>query len=308
MGRAVAALVVTLALVHVHVVVVAAQESDEERARRHFMEAQEAFDAGRLGDARESLLRSLELSRRPATALNLARVEDRRGALVAAKRVLEDLLAGRYGDTSDAISAPARTLLEEVTARIAHVVIRVVDQRSELQVELDGAPAGVIEVGGSADLELDIAEHYVVVRAEDGRRVSRRLRPSEGERIELELVLPNVAEDDDEGIGVTTAASRSAGPCVLLGGGAAALVTGVVLVGLVQRDINDIENPGAPDGSDPVWPDFEDRHDSTGLRSGIGFALAGVGAALMIAGVVWRATEDVDVAVTASAVNVRGSF
>lgn len=278
-----------------------AQESAEERARQHFIEAQTAFNEGRLADARESLLASLDLARRPATALNLARVEERRGALVAAKRILQQLIDGEYGATTGRVDRPARELLEEINAQIAIAVVTIDGETEPVQIELDGAPAGSVEPGATLELELDVVEHFVVGRSADGRRTSRRLRPRAGERLDVTLRLPaQDSEPDPEPVDT----SRSAGPWVLIGTGAVSAIAGVVLVGLVQRDINAIE--GAERGE--LWSDYEDRHDSTALRSGVGFALAGLGVALAVAGVVWRVSEDVDVAQAGLGARINARF
>lgn len=279
------------------------QESAEERARQHFIDAQTAFNEGRLADARESLVASLDLARRPATALNLARVEERRGALVAAKRLLREILDGEYGETSARIDRPARELLGEVEQQIARVIVRVDDEDEAIEIELDGAPAGTLEPGGELELELDIVEHFVVGRSPDGRRASRRLRPHAGERLEVTLRLPARAEPEPEPE-PGEPGDPSAGPWVLIGGGAAAVIAGAVVLGLVQSDINAIES--AERGE--VWSDYEDRHESTVLRSAIGFAMVGVGVALTLTGVIWRVTEDVDVQQAGLGASVRARF
>src|SRR6185436_18586535 len=71
-------------------------------------------------------------------------------------------------------------------------------------------------------------------------------------------------------------------PWVLVGVGGAMMAGGGVLLLLALNDIHDVEHP---DGMD--WSEVSDANAAAPIKSGIGFALLGVGAAGVAAGLIW---------------------
>ncbi len=99
------------------------------------------------------------------------------------------------------------------------------------------------------------------------------------------------------------------GPWITIGAGSASMVTGAIMVGLGQRDKNNVSS--APEGSS--FGDFEEMADRGPRRTKIGVALLGVGAAGVLGGVIWQLTgghEEAmpEVSIGPTGVSVRGKF
>ena len=83
------------------------------------------------------------------------------------------------------------------------------------------------------------------------------------------------------------AAGAGPGPWVLIGIAAATVVASVALLASAQLDIDAVANGTA-------WDEIRDAHDRVPLLSGFGFALGGIGVALLAGGVSWLAIGDAD--------------
>ncbi len=112
--------------------------------------------------------------------------------------------------------------------------------------------------------------------------------PDAPNRSEVEArirILEDTAESEEaEGDGP----GAGPGPWILLGTGAAAAVAGGVFLGLAASAISAIENAEL----NTPWPEVSDGVDTAPIYSGLGFALAGVGIAAVIAAVVWLVVRD----------------
>lgn len=129
----------------------------------------------------------------------------------------------------------------------------------------------------------------------------------------VEPVEPSTAETQAaDANGTTSAAERRRSPAgfVVIGAGAAMAGVGAAFVALGYRDVRTVENPAA--GS--TWSSSADEYDRAPTRLGVGYALAGVGAAACVTGIILRVTsghdDDAPVAVDVgpTGVVVRGSF
>ena len=167
--------------------------------------------------------------------------------------------------------------------------------------DLTQRPELLFNVGASLERLERFDDALVAFRAYLEQRPDADNRAAVEQRIRLLEVAAAANESAEE-------PSRSAGPWVLIGAGVGSIVAGVVLVGMAQRDLASVEDPGMPGGEPPRWEDFENRNDRAPRRAAIGFALGGVGVALLAAGVVWRVTEDVSVAPLAGGAQVRAVF
>lgn len=99
------------------------------------------------------------------------------------------------------------------------------------------------------------------------------------------------------------------GPWITIGAGGASMVTGAIMVGLGQRDQNNVSS--APEGSS--FGEYQEMADRGPRRTKIGVALLGVGAAGVIGGVIWQLTggheEAVpEVSIGPTGISVRGKF
>ncbi len=99
------------------------------------------------------------------------------------------------------------------------------------------------------------------------------------------------------------------GPWITIGVGGAAIVSGAVLVGLGQRDQNQVE--GAPPGSS--YSMVEEMAERGPRRTKAGVALMAVGGAGLIGGIIWQLTgghEEAmpEVSIGPTGISVRGRF
>ena len=162
--------------------------TDEETARVLFDEAAEAYRDGHLVEARRLLLRSLQLSPRASSALNLAQVQRTMGLPVDAEETLLRILDGTYGIGAESRSERVRQALEEVRRRQARLVV-VLRGTAGGQLLLDGEPAGDIGPNDPRPLPANPGPHRVEVITTTGERQSTRIEAAAGERTRGELVL-----------------------------------------------------------------------------------------------------------------------
>jgi tetratricopeptide (TPR) repeat protein len=99
------------------------------------------------------------------------------------------------------------------------------------------------------------------------------------------------------------------GPWITIGAGGATLVTGAVLLGLGQKDQNEVES--APPGSS--FSSIESLADRGPRRTKTGIALLGVGGAAVLGGIIWQLTgghEEAmpEVSIGPTGISVRGRF
>ncbi len=99
------------------------------------------------------------------------------------------------------------------------------------------------------------------------------------------------------------------GPWITIGVSSATLATGVVLFALGRRDINKVE--GADEGSE--FSEFSNEYDRGPVFSKTGIALMSVGAAGVLAGVIWQLTggheeKITEVSLSPTGISVRRKF
>lgn len=165
-----------------------AQGSGEEReARDLFARALQLLDLGHHADARDLLLRSIDLAPNPATGFNLAMACRGTGELLRAEGVLEGLLAQRFGAIDGSQAREVRSFLAEVQREIAR-----------LSIEVRGAEDAEVRVDGRLASEpitrVDPGDHVVVVSAPDRRTQERRVRVAAGASTTLSFELEPTEE------------------------------------------------------------------------------------------------------------------
>ena len=218
-------------------------------------------------------------------------------------------LNGELRDSTTKLLARAQTFVGRIALTVEPAGARVLLDGAELSLE-DGHP-----------LVLNLGEHTLDVRAEGFTRETRTITVRGGEAQALRVALASldggsdsVGVADEGAAGERASTGPGALPWVLVGGGGALIVGGVVLLALARSDIDQVENPG----DDARWePDSADAYDAAPVKSGVGIALLGVGAAGAAVGLVWalggsdersaRATS-LRVAVAPQRIAVRGSF
>jgi hypothetical protein len=188
-----------------------ARADDQEEARRHFDAGLEARASGDLERAEGELVASLALVENASTAFNLALVLHERGRPLRALELVEELVAGRYGELPPEATQEIELLRERAEATVARAAITIRGVR-RAEVSVDGQRIATVAERTTIEHRLDPGEH--VVRAEsDGAEASEErftLAPRARLEIALELVpipivretppvaIAPIAEDEDE--------------------------------------------------------------------------------------------------------------
>ena len=170
-----------------------ADDNDRQEARSLFLDGNTAMDEGRFGEAREFFRRSLTLHPSVATAFNLAVSLERTGALVDSVELLSDLIAGEFGELSDAQRTEAIDFRDRAEPDIGIAQFRV-SGAPRAEARLDGELIGHIERGRSLETEVDPGEHVIVLTARNAQPVERRFVMERGESVEL--TIPIEADED----------------------------------------------------------------------------------------------------------------
>jgi hypothetical protein len=256
------------------------------------------YDAQNFFEARSLFTRAHALYPNARTLRGLGVVElSLRNYDVAAdllSRALESNERPLYGELRKATQAlfeRARSFLATVTLQIEPASGARVLVDGELSAWSDGTP-----------LVLKVGDHVIEVRAEGYEPERRTLRIQGGESLQVAFVLQANEEAAMKGAtqpaeeatrprpsqtmtATATASKHSAGvwPWIVVGSGAALLVTGGVLVFLGQSDIDEVENakPGTP------WSELRDAHERGPMLATSGVVLAVTGAATVTGGLLW---------------------
>jgi hypothetical protein len=202
---------------------------------------------------------------------------------------LEQALASQVRPLTAPMRQSVSELLERAKGFLGKVALSV--EPSDAQVELDGAPIQL----GDQPLLLNFGEHTFDITASGFARATRKVNVRAGEPQTLHVVLDAEAPSATTTTADASRASEPAAsqhdrtdgpgalPWVLVGISGALMVTGGVLVGLAQGDIAEVED--AKRGT--RWSEVADAYDAAPVKSGIGFALLGVGAAGLVGSLIW---------------------
>lgn len=169
--------------------------NDQEDAERLFSEGQLAFAEGRFADARDLYRRSLDLFPHASTAFNLGVALRGTGEMVEATRTFDRLIAGAFGDLTEAEASEARALRQEVANNRVTLEIRVCGpERSSIR--LDGVLMAEANDCLVESIEADPGRGVVSVAAagfspedrnvdvEPGRTLALRIEPRPVSEIE----------------------------------------------------------------------------------------------------------------------------
>lgn len=167
----------------------------EAQTRRELAEARELFTQGlaaardgRWMDARSSFERSLAITERTSTLLNLAAALAETGALRDSARRYERFLEIARG--RDARRRPEVTeALERVRARTPRLALDTAALRPGDQIEVDGEP---VAEDAASEVPLDPGAHHVAVRRDGDTVFEEHVRLAEGARQSIVLT-PRVA-------------------------------------------------------------------------------------------------------------------
>lgn len=254
----------------------AQQAADSERDYAAVVaDATREFDAGHFEEARALFVRAHELkpSARTLRGLGFAEFELRHYAI--ADRTLRASLA----DGRNPLTAAQRKEVEQLLERIREFVgrYRVAFDPPSLGLTIDGGPA-TLETDGT--LLLDAGAHTLVASAPGRASETRQIDVVGGEEKTLQITLaPQPGAVASSGVPGAALAPASGAPrpsllpWLLVGGGAAVAVTGIVLFAIGRSDASKVENP--KDGAS--YASIRGAQDSAPVLSNTGIALTALG-------------------------------
>ncbi len=233
--------------------------------------------------------------------------------------------------TSPADQAEARALFHRAVEAFDEGDFQSALDRFERSYELSQRPVLLYNIGSAADrlrnderaisafrayLEaLPDADNAASVRARlthleatvSTQRIERVEATDEVAREPIAEIEPNpLSERSPEQVTPDAPPSgRGAGPLALLVSGGALALTGGALFTAGYLTARGVDNEEQPE-----WADVEARVNRSRLFLNMGYALTGVGAALLIGGAIWWSTSDapVEVALSFNGLSVRGEF
>jgi hypothetical protein len=262
---------------------------DIAQARDLGMQAQAAYDAGKLEESEKLWIAATGLFNAPTLTLGLARTQAKLGKLVLAQESYNKIIR-EQGDQpnlspafKDALDS-ARAEIGPVSSRIASVVI-VVEGPADPTVTIDDQP--VSKAGLGLKRPVDPGSHVVRARAPGYKEAQATFQVAESGVAEAKLRLekdPNAAPEPVETkpgqMNVDTkSSSNTTLALVAYGVGGAGLVFGAItgLIALGKR--SDLEGTCPSDRCPAAAQDDVDSYRTMGTLSTVGFIVAGVGAA-----------------------------
>lgn len=191
MGRAGYALGAALiALLVASASVASAQDAEEDRrqtaaARSLFEEGVAFFDRGELEEAEDRFRRSLAIRRSPSVMFNLATALVRRGQLVEAHELYQEVAAHA---TSERLRREARARAAEVAPRMARLTVHVRGGTADAIVRVDSLVLSPAMRG--VPIPVDPGTRRVTAEVRGERLVEREVQLEEGAERSIEIELP----------------------------------------------------------------------------------------------------------------------
>jgi hypothetical protein len=262
---------------------------DIAQARDLGMQAQAAFDAGKLEESEKLWLAATGLFHAPTLTLGLARTQAKLGKLVLAQESYNKIIR-EQGDQpnlspafKDALDS-ARAEIGPISARIASVVI-VVEGAPDPTVTIDDQP--VSKAGLGLKRPVDPGSHVIRARAPGYKEAQTSFQVAETGVAEAKLRLerdpnaaPEPAETKPEQAALDTkSSSNTTLAIVAYGVGGAGLVFGAITGLLAAGKRSDLEGTCPNDKCPSSAQSDVDSYRTMGTLSTVGFIVAGVGAA-----------------------------
>jgi hypothetical protein len=248
---------------------------DTATARELFIQAAALGQQGQWESARGLYERSLSLKRAAITLYSLGVAQKNTGRLLEAIESFRQFLAEPSASGTKAYEQPAREAIAELEPRLARITVVVPPALTDVHVELDGQPLAAASLG--VPRPVNPGAHVIAASAAERKPLRREVTVAEAARETVELVfeVEATAPPLSSSAGVlptappvpTTAATATAAPLasasaalvprpppplrawpvVLLAGGGAAVIGGVVtgVVGVVHASEAPARNSAA---------------------------------------------------------------
>lgn len=274
--------------------------ADKETARQAFYEGQDAFNAGDLEGALKAFRAADAIMGVPSTRIEVGRTLKQMGRLLEAAEKLAsvDLIpaAEDENDVQRDARAEARTILQEVRARIPtlQIAIRGVAPSTEVELYIDGdaIPPGAQDY----PRKVDPGTHVIRVEATGYRQVAEEVTVAEREEKSVEISL--VASADGDATSGRDTTPNDGGFDLPLWGwvgfgvGGAGLLVGGITGGLTLAKVSELEDDC---GGKVCAPGDQARIDDATTVAHVstaGFVIGGVGVGVGVAALVVALTAD----------------
>ena len=271
---------------------------------------------GKCDEAIPHFVESLRLDVKAITLINLAACEEKTSKLADALGHWVEARARAQAEGNGPIEAEAEKKAKALESRVSKLTLVVLGAPPGAEVVRDGVTLGSASMG--VPLPVNPGAHTLVVRAKDHEDATDSVTIAEGEskRVELEIGAPKkaVAASGERGPAKPQGDSSKTSPLVYVGVGTA--VAGVVvgsvtgLMAFGKASTAEDKCPNIIDCS-PTGKDAVDSGRSLGTIATIAFAVAAVGAAVGVYGLVWgKPSSSASVAVTVGPMGggLRGTF
>ena len=295
-----------------------ARAGDPPAAREQVKLGYQLAQDGKCDEAVPHFVESLRLDVKAITLINLAACEEKTGKLADALGHWVEARARAQAEGNAGIEEEAEKKTKALESRVPKLTVAVKNAPPDVEVVRDGVALGAASMG--VPLPVNPGAHTLVVRAKGHEDNAQNVTIVEAEtkRVELEVgaVRKAVASEPAKpGTDTDTDGEASkTSPLVYVGFGTAMVgiaiggVTGVMAFGKASTAKD--ECPNTVDCSQ-AGKDAVDSGRSLGTISTIGFAVASVGAAVGVYGLVWgkpKSSASVAVSMGPMGGGVRGTF
>ncbi|MDB5216116.1 MAG: hypothetical protein JWO86_4043 [Myxococcaceae bacterium] len=268
-----------------------ATEQQLKVAREMFQDAYKDEQEKRYAQALEKFQRVAAVKESASVRYRIGSVLESLSRLREARDAFRALAASKPNltqpETEIADNAAERAHL--LDKKIPRVLLRLQpNPPADARVSIDGAPVPASTTPRA--IELDPGEHHILASSPTSLASESKVTLAEGREVEVMVVLesnapaskppPPVAEPPPP---VASAPRDNTLAFVALGAGGALVVTGLVLLGIREGDISDINKACGSDGTCPAaqQSSLQSSHDQAALFGplGIGMAVVGLAAA-----------------------------
>ncbi|AKU96793.1 hypothetical protein AKJ09_03457 [Labilithrix luteola] len=300
----------------------AAYAGDPAAAREQLKAGYTLAQDGRCAEAIPRFQESLKLDAKAITLINLAQCEERTQKLADALGHWVDARARAQSEGNAAIEEEAEKRAKALEPRlprltIALTVVMTGESPKDLEIVRDGVVLGSVSVGVA--LPVNPGPHTIVVRAPGYEETTKKIDLAEGENKRIDVGVGKKKPEVKTVAQATTtpekAAPKGTNPLVYVGFGTAVAgvavgaVTGIMAFGKASTAKDNCPNLTCPNNAEL---DAVDSGRTLGTISTIGFAVAGVGAAVgiygLLAGGSSKSSATVGLTVGPTGCGIRGSF
>jgi hypothetical protein len=274
----------------------AAAQSTQEPSdyQRAVQQALHEYDLGNFNEAKAFFVQAHAISPNARTLRGLGMSSYELRTYVEAIGYFEQALSSTERPLTVAMRGEISQLLQQARTFITRLRVDLEPATAELRI--DTRP---VTKNAQGVVLLDPGAHELAAEAPGHDTATRSVRTDGGEELTLTITLHESAAKAASEAPATVATTQpaaakhasgsSVGPWILIGSGAALTIAGGVMLGLMVKNKNYVES--APPES-TYSGDYQSADQSVYPLSVAGFVSAGVGLAAVIAGVVWKVSEN----------------